>query len=146
MLGLRAASFAARLGFFEGAPALRARDSFGHAPRARVRCWHLLFLSRLGAAGSVGEQVLRGADTAPLQAFALDEQYELLTAAPDSEKSLADEFGGHQLPVQHRARFSLCRRDLSHPCARSRLQALAYYVRAVPRTLTDRALRARVSC
>ena len=36
---------------------------------------------------------------------ALDEQYELLTAAPDSEKSLADEFGGHQLPVQHRARF-----------------------------------------
>ena len=36
MLLLRAASFAARLGFFEGAPALRARDSFGHALRARV--------------------------------------------------------------------------------------------------------------
>jgi hypothetical protein len=27
MLGLRAASSAARMGFFEGAPALRARDS-----------------------------------------------------------------------------------------------------------------------
>ena len=36
---------------------------------------------------------------------ALDEQYDLLTAAPDSEKSLADNFGGHQLPIQHRARF-----------------------------------------
>ena len=71
MLLLRAASVAARLGFFEGAPALRARDSLGHALRARVRCWHLLFLSRLGAAGSVGEQVLRGAVTAPPQVFAL---------------------------------------------------------------------------
>jgi hypothetical protein len=36
---------------------------------------------------------------------ALDEQYDLLTAAPDSEKSLADNFGGHPLPIQHRARF-----------------------------------------
>ncbi|KOO27237.1 hypothetical protein Ctob_009994 [Chrysochromulina tobinii] len=41
-----------------------------------------------------------------LQYFdALDEQYDLLTAAPDSEKSLADNFGGHPLPIQHRARF-----------------------------------------
>jgi len=36
---------------------------------------------------------------------ALDEQYDLLTATPDSEKSLADNFGGHPLPIQHRARF-----------------------------------------
>jgi hypothetical protein len=36
---------------------------------------------------------------------ALDEQYDLLIAAPDSEKSLADNFGGHPLPIQHRARF-----------------------------------------
>jgi hypothetical protein len=36
---------------------------------------------------------------------ALDEQYDLLTATPDSEKSLADNLGGHPLPIQHRARF-----------------------------------------
>ena len=36
---------------------------------------------------------------------ALDEQYDLLVAAPDSEKSLADNFGGHPLPIQHLARF-----------------------------------------
>ena len=36
---------------------------------------------------------------------ALDEQYDLLIAAPDSEKSLADNFGGHPLPIQHLARF-----------------------------------------
>ena len=104
MLGLRAASSAARLGFYEGAPALRARIFLGHAPRARVRCWHLLFLSRLGAAGSVGEQVLRGAVTAPPQVFAL---------------------------VVVTSRFTARGLDSI---------ALAYYVRAVPRTLTDRAL------
>ena len=110
MLLLRAASVAARLGFFEGAPALRARDSFGHALRARVRCWHLLFLSRLGAAGSVGEQVLRGADTAPPQVFRSVVVTSRITARGLDSK------------------------------------AFAYYVRAVPRTITDRVLRARVSC
>jgi hypothetical protein len=36
---------------------------------------------------------------------ALDEQLELLRAAPDPEQSLADRFGGHFLPLPHLARF-----------------------------------------
>ena len=35
---------------------------------------------------------------------ALDEQLEQLDAAPDPDKSLADRFGGHPLPLQHVAR------------------------------------------
>ena len=36
---------------------------------------------------------------------ALDEQYDLLTAAPDPDRSLADRFGGHPLPIQHQGKF-----------------------------------------
>ena len=36
---------------------------------------------------------------------ALDEQYDLLTAAPDPDRSLADRFGGHPLPIQHLGKF-----------------------------------------
>ena len=36
---------------------------------------------------------------------ALDEQLELLGAAPDPDKSLADRFGGHFLPLPHMARY-----------------------------------------
>ena len=36
---------------------------------------------------------------------ALDEQLDLLSAPPDPEKSLADRFGGHPLPLDHVARL-----------------------------------------
>ena len=109
MLGPRAAYSAARSGFSEGAPALRARISWS---RSACPGWMLAssVSERLGAAGSVGEQVLRGADTAPPQVFRSVVVTSRITARGLDSK------------------------------------AFAYYVRAVPRTITDRVLRARVSC
>ena len=36
---------------------------------------------------------------------ALDEQFDLLIAAPDPERTLSDRFGGHPLPIQHQGKF-----------------------------------------